>query len=142
MPSTDRGSTAAPGFHPPPSYSTSHSVQRCAVDSMHALPQDPEQRRTGWKCSSSGPKGSRAVVCNRGFPQAPPERPHLLEPVGHVAHDSRDPDERTRGVHHRHNGELERDPRPVLAQAWDSQQITLTVAALPTVHHALVLRPV
>src|SRR4051812_1464950 len=42
---------------------------------------------------------SRAILCARGLPHLPPERPHLLEPGGHVAHDGCDPDERTRGVH-------------------------------------------
>src|ERR1043165_7123975 len=66
----------------------------------------------------------------------------LLEPGGDVAHERGDPVDPAVGALQRDEGELEREPRAVLAHAGDREQIAVAVAAAAGCHERPIAAPV
>ena len=94
-----------------------------------------ERLRSRW-CRARSPRGGPA--CG----EFAAEGSHLLEAFGHVAHDGGHAFHLAGFVAERHDGEFERDPAAVLAQAGDGQQVAGAVAALAGFHHMTEAGPV
>src|SRR5262245_9702604 len=94
--------------------------------------------------------GYDCAGCRRGPAVAPladlasslPEASQLLKARGDIAHDGAHSLQGSILGAQWHDGELQRDPLAIFAQAWNGKEVALPVTTLPRSHHLLVAVPV
>src|SRR5262249_508170 len=71
-----------------------------------------------------------------------PKASQFLKARGDIAHDGAHPLQGSILGAQWHDGELQRNPLAILAQAWNGKEVALPVATLPRSHHLVVPVPV